>query len=425
MRSLFLMFGLLFISLYSKQSLAASFQLGERVSIESNVLSQTRELQILLPENYHANKATTYPVIYLLDGDYNMHGISGMLDLLANKGQLIPDVILVGIADKGTTQYRQFMTPADLTPMNDKSSEKVDIKQGAAEFLTFITDEVKPYIQKHYRTADNTTLLGQSMGGLFVLNALLEKPDEFNHYIAISPSVWVAEQGIVKKAKAKFSSSQHQPVNLFLSLADETRMGQYDFINLLDLGQPKNIQWSFKHYADENHNSIGLIAFRDNLKNIYKQWYISEKLLTKFNEPEDIVSYYHALLGEYKVNQVIPSASIKAMVRHHYRHNKLAELPAFIEAATKKLPASKQAFIAMQASYVSHFDSPEKALNLLLGIEKENVGSIDHLKAIASTYEKVGEQASALTYYKKALAVAKKQKANQWQLNILEDKIAQ
>ncbi len=104
---------LLFTALFI-ESQAMAFNLGERLKNKSVVLSQTRELQVLLPESYFSNKKASYPVIYLLDGDYNFHGMSGVLDLLASKGRLIPEVILVGIADKGTSQYRQFMTPNDL-----------------------------------------------------------------------------------------------------------------------------------------------------------------------------------------------------------------------------------------------------------------------------------------------------------------------
>ena len=66
----------------------------------------------MLPESYYSNPNATYPVIYLLDGDYNTFAVSGMLDMLANKGQVIPDVILVGIADSGKAKYRSYMAPS-------------------------------------------------------------------------------------------------------------------------------------------------------------------------------------------------------------------------------------------------------------------------------------------------------------------------
>lgn len=81
----------------------------KRIKISSDYLNEEREVQVLLPESYHSNTQATYPVLYLLDGDYNFHGISGMLDFLGNKGQLIPDIILVAVADKGTQKYRQYI----------------------------------------------------------------------------------------------------------------------------------------------------------------------------------------------------------------------------------------------------------------------------------------------------------------------------
>jgi len=402
---------------YSAVGKAASFGLGDRVSIDSKVLSTDRELQILLPENYYANTQATYPVIYLIDGDYNFHGVSGMLDLLANKGQLIPDVILVGIADKGTSQYHEYMTPSVFDSKAKPSKGK------AAEFIRFITEEVKPYIDNNYRSADGSTLVGHSMGGLFVLNMLLEKPSAFNNYVAISPSVWVADQGIVAKAKEKLTKAQHQPVSLFLSLADETRMGQYDFINTLDLTQPNNIDWQFKHYPDENHNSVGIIALRDSLKAIYKPWYIVENKLATFKTSESIVEHYQTIMTEFGFSQSMPSTSVQEIFRRHYRNKKIALLPQFIEETIKKLPASKQTFIAMQAKYIAHFDSPKASLPILTDVEKEFSQSIDHLKAIASTYEQLEDKDMAHKYYQKALVVAENQKANQWQFNIINAKL--
>jgi len=137
--------------------------LGQRIEMDSRILGEERALQILLPENYQADKTASYPVIYLIDGDYNFNAVAGVLDLLANKGQRIPDVILVGIADKGTQTYRTYMTPDAISTLHDKN-----VKGQANKFLSYLTDEVQPYIDKKYRTAKHSTIVGHSMGGLFV-----------------------------------------------------------------------------------------------------------------------------------------------------------------------------------------------------------------------------------------------------------------
>ena len=73
---------------------------------------------------------------------------------------------------------------------------------------------------------------------------------------------------------------------------------------------------------------------------------------------------------------------------------------------------------------MGHFDSPKAALPLLMAVEREFSQLIDHIKARASTYEKIDNKIMAHKYYKKSLVLAKKQNVNQWQLNIINAKLA-
>jgi predicted alpha/beta superfamily hydrolase len=399
-------------------SFSAEFNKGERVKIHSSVLQEEREIQILLPESYLSNTAATYPVIYLIDGDFTFHGISGMLDFLANKGQLIPDVIVVAIADKGTEIYRQYMTPTGLTaPFRKEDAGK------AEQFLSFLTKEVKPYLNSNYRTADNSILVGHSMGGLFVLNALFESPNAFDHFVSMSPSVWLNDHAIMAKAKSFIEKDKHKPTSLYLSLGDENRSGVYGVLQLLDEAQPKNIHWYFSHYPDENHNSVGLIALRNNLKQIFKGWLVSDDELSHSMTPEQLIKHYQRLSSSLNINQPIPTPSIRAAIRYFYRQEKIDEIPVFMAKVKNELPASEQGFIIMQASYVGHFDSPESALKILQKSEDRFNGSVEYLKSIASTYEKLENATLAINYYEKALKLAQLYKSNQWQINIIEAKL--
>lgn len=394
------------------------FHSGERITLDSKVLEESREIQVLLPEGYSAEPESSYPVIYLLDGDYNFHGISGMLDLLANKGQLIPKVILVSIGDKGTETYRQYMTPND-------SASPLKKKNGAAtEFLAFLNQEVQPYIKQHYRAADHGILMGHSIGGLFVLNSVLNAPDSFRSYVAVSPSVWVSDNAIVAQAKEKLKKIDlnGKSISLYLSLADEMQMGQYDFINELDLFPSKSINWSFTHYPSENHNSVGLIALRDSLKQIFKGWYLPEKILER-NNPEETLAHYQAMLKKSGFSQSIPASVVHIMIRQHYRQKKADQLPAFITAAMENFPASRQVLLIKQASFVGYYDSQEAALALLLKHESEFSQSRDYYKALAGTYEQLKQADKAKTSYQKALKLAEMQNANLWELNILRAKL--
>jgi predicted alpha/beta superfamily hydrolase len=397
--------------------LSTEFNTGERITINSTYLNEEREIQILLPESYRSNMQATYPVIYLLDGDYVFQGVAGMLDFMANKGQLIPDVILVGIADKGTDKYRQYMTPEGLTaPFEKDDSGKAKL------FLNFLEEELKPYISLNYRTANNSILVGHSIGGLFVLNALFESPDAFENFVSISPSVWLNDHAIMEKAKKFIGVSKHKQASLYLSLGDEIKQGLYGILHLLDKTQPKNIQWTFSHYPNENHNSVVLVALRSDLKSLFKGWFISDKKLSSIS-PEILLQHYKELLIALTINQPIPTPSIQAAIRYFYRHKKSAEIPEFMINVKNELPASEQGFIMMWASYVGHFESPEAALALLLKSETDFKYSVEYIKSIASTYEQLGNKKLASNYYEQALKLGKSYKANQWQLNIIKAKL--
>lgn len=416
-KTLTLVFTLLFL-ITPKLSFSAELNTGERVKIQSSVLKEEREIQILLPESYLSNSAANYPVIYLIDGDYTFHGMSGMLDFLANKAQLIPDVIVVAIADKGTEIYRQYMTPKGLTaPFKKEDAGKAEL------FLSFLTEEVKPYINSNYRVADNAILVGHSMGGLFVLNALFEAPNAFEHFVSMSPSVWLNDYAIMAKAKSFIEKGDNKPTSLYLSLGDENRQGVYGVLQLLDEAQPKNTHWQFSQYPNENHNSVGLIALRDNLKSIFNGWFITDKELSQSMSPEQLLQHYKALSLSLNLNQSIPTPSIKSAIRYFYRQEKASEIPAFMAKVKKELPASEQGFIIMQSSYLGHYDSPESALKILQLSEKRFNHSVEFLKSIASTYEQLDNTILAINYYEKALKLAQLYNSNQWQINIIEAKL--
>jgi predicted alpha/beta superfamily hydrolase len=80
-------------------------------------------------------------------------------------------------------EARRFLPPKAWPPEEDLGS--------ADHFLTFIENELKPFIEERYPADPNDqTLLGISLGGLFALHALFSAPGSFQRYIAISPSIW-------------------------------------------------------------------------------------------------------------------------------------------------------------------------------------------------------------------------------------------
>ena len=61
----------------------------------------------------------------------------------------------------------------------------------ADAFLAFLTNTLQPhYLQALPVDPTRQALVGHSLSGLFVLQALLAQPDRFQRYVAASPSIW-------------------------------------------------------------------------------------------------------------------------------------------------------------------------------------------------------------------------------------------
>ena len=60
----------------------------KRDSIYSDILGDNREISVYLPPSYYSSNLS-YPVLYILDGDYNFNYVSGLLELQSMFGALM------------------------------------------------------------------------------------------------------------------------------------------------------------------------------------------------------------------------------------------------------------------------------------------------------------------------------------------------
>ncbi|MBK8497814.1 MAG: alpha/beta hydrolase [Flavobacteriales bacterium] len=161
------------------------FVFGEVRTSRSAVLHQDRTLNVYLPDGYSPDSATTYPVIYVLDGSANedFPHIAGLAQYM-NMYDLLPKSIVVGIANMD--RKHDFTHPT----RNDSDKVWVPNSGGSENFIKFIGDELQPFVEKTYKTNGTRTIIGQSLGGLLATEILLMRQELFDHYILVSPSLW-------------------------------------------------------------------------------------------------------------------------------------------------------------------------------------------------------------------------------------------
>jgi len=230
------------------------FVLGFIEKIKSVELKENRVLNIYLPEGYSPDSATTYPVIYLLDGSANedfIH-ITGIVQFLVMIGTM-PKSIIVGIAN--VDRRRDFTFPTTIE--QDKKSYPTTGR--SAKFMAFIEKELQPFVQKKYKTNNSRTIIGQSLGGLFATEILLKKPGLFDNYIIVSPSLWWDNESLLALAPALLEKQDDKNHKIYISVGSEGKQMEDDAKHLAEILQTagkKNLQIDFVPLPKENHLAI-------------------------------------------------------------------------------------------------------------------------------------------------------------------------
>lgn len=154
-------------------------------------LNRQYEIYVSLPVDY-AKTSKRYPVVYVTDATYAFPLIRSIAGRVDRHGVGLEDFILVGLSyakgESGTVSRNRDYTPT--------TREKDDMPLGSiygqsAAYLDFLLRDVLPLVDSQYRTEPKRRIyVGHSYGSLLGLQALLERPSTFSHYILGSPSLW-------------------------------------------------------------------------------------------------------------------------------------------------------------------------------------------------------------------------------------------
>ena len=233
--------------------------------ISSVVLGEDRTLNIMLPASYERS-SEKYPVIYLLDGatheDY--HHVSGLVQFFSMY-QLMPESILVGIANVDRKRdFTHHTSSAEL-------QQAVPTGGGSAAFIQFLADELQPFIAKQYRTDGSSMIIGQSLGGLLATEVLLTRPELFDTYLIVSPSLWWDDASMIAGA-GEFGQEHPDLAKLvFLSMGTELAAMHVSMEALLEVLEAcgPGVQFDFLPLPEETHATVHHRAIYAGLEYFY------------------------------------------------------------------------------------------------------------------------------------------------------------
>ena len=284
---------LLLLSLFIFCSLttdASDLILAKEIKIESTTLKESRNLLIKLPENYD-KKDATYPVLYLLHGQWDMLSTISTLDLLSNQ---LPQFIVVGVESRGM----------ELRPKDGK----------VTQFARYLTQEVVEYVKKNYSAANYSILSGHSNSGRFVLDFWLNDSKPFSQYFAFSPSL---DDGyIVEKASNLPANAFQNKAPLTLTIANEGEHMQEPFeklSNLLKKRLPSHFE-SHK-FPEESHNTTKHPSMQYALQTTFKNWVPSYE--TKIGGLDGLVGHYSKLTQKFGFKVAVPVDTLQQLVGYY------------------------------------------------------------------------------------------------------------
>lgn len=171
-----------------------------------------RNVDVWLPPGYGADPGERYPVLYMHDGQnlfdpaQTYGGVDWGVDetlarLIADGAVRAAIVVAVWNTPQRAQEYmpRQAVADGHVATGVDWMPPFPAADVRSDEYLRFLVEELKPYVDARYRTlpgAGDTFVMGSSMGGLISLYALARRPDVFGGAAALSTH-WPAGDGAV------------------------------------------------------------------------------------------------------------------------------------------------------------------------------------------------------------------------------------
>jgi len=180
-----------------------------------------RAVQVWLPPGYARDTARRYPVLYLHDGqnvfDDEAAGAEWQFDetaqRLVEQGAIEPPIVVA--VDSGRDRLLDY-TPSATTlgPERTGSDRPQRVGGGAPAYARFLVEELKPLIDRRYRTrtdAASTAVGGSSLGGLASLWLALHHGQTFGSALVVSPSVWWDDGFAARDAQAWAGDAAARP----------------------------------------------------------------------------------------------------------------------------------------------------------------------------------------------------------------------
>ncbi len=255
------------IALFAKN--VADGKIAFEGEVFSKILDTNRTVRIYLPPSYDTAKRKRYPVLYLQDGQ-NVFSTAGehaafgwgswqldsTVDRLVAEGRM-REIIMVAV-DNTRDRYAEYRGPSR-PPQKKRSRDSKDASTSFESYAAFLVKELKPKIDREYRTlkgAGNTAVMGSSLGGICSLALAWENPKIFGGAASLSGSFQIDKRYFLAEM-LRPAHGPAKPFKVYLDSGTIDRSGDDDGRqNTADVAaELKRIGWKegkdLMHFVDE------------------------------------------------------------------------------------------------------------------------------------------------------------------------------
>lgn len=259
----------------------------ERVENFQSEYITSRNIDVWTPEDY--SKEKKYAVLYMHDGQMLFDAEASWnkqawdIDDAATElfnSKAVKEFIVVGIWNRASTRHSDYFPQKPFESLSDTQKDslfaqlkrshvpvKNDFKPQSDNYLKFLVEELRPYIDKTYSVhtdRENTFVMGSSMGGLISMYAICEYPEVFGGAACLSthwPGTFTLTNNPIPNAFISYlEGNLPKPKNhkIYFDCGDQTLDALYPDIQkrvdqlMIEKGY-KDSSWLTRYFLGENH----------------------------------------------------------------------------------------------------------------------------------------------------------------------------
>jgi predicted alpha/beta superfamily hydrolase len=350
-----------------------SFGYSQKISDSVFVKSQNlyRELTVSIPPSYKIDPKRTYPLLFLLDGDYLFDPFEGAIKYGYYWDDL-PELIIVGLSQDKERDADCALDEASGLP-----------EGSGADFFEFIGGELIPYLQKKYRISPFKIIAGHDVTASFLNLYLYKDAPLFNAYISLSPELGLEMETRIAERLAGFK----QNIFYYQSSSDGDIKKMKEKITALDTNIKAvvnpSLNYKYDDFKEASHYSLVLYSIPSALYHFFSTY--QPISTTEFQEKivkleSGYVNYlknkYDILEKTLSIKLNIRMNDFKAIEAAILKNKAYPELEQLAQLSRKMYPKTMLGDYQMALFYENTGDLKNAARYYLNAFQLQPVGSL-------------------------------------------------